>query len=347
MPRCLFPVSFLCVLGVLRGKTISVNTLKIFCDAKLGEAELKLLTDGVAPHTLIFPEKPAASVLAKSERDPAFAEADIALGQPGVSSVLGSEKLRWVHLTSAGYTRYDTPEFREAAVARGLRLTNSSTVYAQPCAEHVFSFMVAQARQLPVGLRTHSRSGTPEWNALRYSMVSLRGQNVVILGFGAIASRLIAMLRPFEMNIVALRRKARGDEGVPIVTMDALPAALSTADHVVNLLPANADSDHFINAGRLASLKPGAVLYNIGRGTTVDQPALTAALQSGHIAAAWLDVTDPEPLPPGHPLLSAPNCHLTPHVAGGYADETAALVRHFLGNFGRFLGGVELVDRIM
>lgn len=323
-----------------------MNTLKIFCDAKLGEAELRLLREGVGPHTLIFPERPAVSVLAKSERDPAFAEADVALGQPGVSSVLGSDKLRWVHLTSAGYTRYDTPEFREAAVARGLRLTNSSTVYAQPCAEHVFSFMVAQARQLPAALRTQTRDGSGDWKSLRYSMKPLRGQNVVILGFGAIASRLIAMLRPFEMNIVALRRKARGDEGVPIVTLEGLPAALSNADHVVNLLPANADSDRFVSAGRIASMKPGAVLYNIGRGTTVDQAALADALQSGHVGAAWLDVTDPEPLPAGHPLLSAPNCHLTPHVAGGHAGETAALVRHFLGNLGRFLGGVELVDRI-
>jgi phosphoglycerate dehydrogenase-like enzyme len=323
-----------------------MTPLKIFSDVHLSPSALQLLQEGVAPHQVIFPARPPASVLAKSEFDPAFLEADIAFGQPDLSSIAQSEKLRWVHLTSAGYTRYDTAEFRASAAARGLLVTNSSSVFAVPCAEHVFTFMLAQSRRLPLSLRSRFGSGDPEWYLLRNASTSLRGQNVLILGYGAIATKLIEMLRPFDAQIVALRRRARGDEAVPIATYEGLPEALANADHIVNILPANADSEGFISAERLASMKRGAVLYNIGRGTTVDQDALLAALRSGQLAAAWLDVTEPEPLPADHPLLAEPNCFITPHVAGGHADETETIVRHFLANFRRFVAETPLVDRI-
>jgi phosphoglycerate dehydrogenase-like enzyme len=94
-------------------------------------------------------------------------------------------------------------------------------------------------------------------------------------------------------------------------------------------------------------MKQGAVFHNIGRGTTVDQEALADALESGQLAAAWLDVTDPEPLADGHRLWSLENCFITPHTAGGHAFEAGSLVRHFLGNLRRFERGEQLVDQIM
>jgi phosphoglycerate dehydrogenase-like enzyme len=94
-------------------------------------------------------------------------------------------------------------------------------------------------------------------------------------------------------------------------------------------------------------IKPRAAFYNIGRGTTADQSALRDALRSGRIGAAWLDVTEPEPLPNDHPLRKEPNCFITPHIAGGHAGEAKTLVRHFLQNFERFLRGDPLLDRIM
>lgn len=321
--------------------------MKIFSDSKLTDAAAKLLVEGVAPHEVVLPRIPAASVLAESECDPAFADVEIAFGQPDIASIEQSERLRWVHLASAGFTRYDTAEFRALAAARGLIVTNSSAVYAEACAEHVFAFMLAQSRRLPLALATQTPSWTPEWFHLRTTSTLLHGQRVVILGFGSIAAHLVKLLAPFEMKITALRRKQRGDEGVAVVTPENLSTALSEADHVVNILPGNADSVHFIDATRLAEMKPGAVFYNIGRGTTVEQSALAQALRSGHLAAAWLDVTDPEPLPDGHMLLSAPNCFITPHTAGGQREESEALVRHFLANFRRYLDGTPLHDRIM
>lgn len=321
--------------------------LKIFRDPHLGETAARLLREGTAPHELIVPENRAASALAKPEPDPAFSLADIAFGQPDLEDIRGSGRLKWIHLSTAGFTRYDTPEFRALAAGRGLIVTNSSSVYAAACAEHVFAFMLAQARKLPRALRSRAANGSPEWLRIRGDSVSLHGQSVVILGFGGIASRLVKLLAPFEMKITAMRRHPRGDEGCPTVTADDLPAALATADHVINILPDNPASQNFIGAARLAQMKRGAVFHNIGRGSTVDQDALLDALRSGHLAAAWLDVTEPEPLPADHPLRGEPDCFITPHIAGGHANESDALVRHFLANFQRYLDGSPLLDRIM
>jgi phosphoglycerate dehydrogenase-like enzyme len=226
-------------------------------------------------------------------------------------------------------------------------VTNSATVYHEACAVHALSFILAQARQLPLALKTRTANGSPAWHALRGSSRTLRGENVLILGYGAIGRRLAELLRPLAMNVTAYRRKARGDEEVPVVTEGELARTLGNADHVVNILPESAETIHFCNRARFASFKPGAIFYNIGRGTTVDQWALLEALRSGLLSAAWLDVTEPEPLPENHPLWAELNCYLTPHVAGGQRDEAIALVRHFLGNLELFLQGAPLLDRVM
>jgi phosphoglycerate dehydrogenase-like enzyme len=321
--------------------------LKIYTDARLGPEAKQLLQEGVAPHQLVFPLKPGESVLQQSVAGPEFAGVDIAFGQPDVADIEDAPRLRWVHLTTAGYTRYDTPQFRAMATRSGIALSNSSTVYAESCAEHALAFMLAQARQLPQGLRTRCANGAPEWNRLRQESSRLTGQAVLILGYGVIGARLAELLAPFRMRITAMRRQPRGDEGMPTVTPDELPTAMAAADHVINILPENAASLRFINHQRISWMKPGAIFHNIGRGTTVDQRALADALHSGHLGAAWLDVTDPEPLPDDHPLWSAPNCHITPHTAGGHTNESLTLVRQFLENFRRFQSGEPLLDRIL
>src|SRR4051812_1405550 len=323
--------------------------MNIFCDYQFSPSAQKLLEQEAEMHrhTLLFARTLSTTNLVTGAGDPRLAEAEIAVGQPDVQAVLASEKLRWVHLTSAGYTRYDTAEFRAGAVAKGIVLTNSSGVYAEACAEHVFSFMLAQARQLPEALRTRTASGTPLYQRLRNSSSLLRQQRVIILGYGAIATHLAAMLEPFRCAVVAVRRTPRGDETVPVVTPDQLECELGVADHIVNILPENAQSKGFVSARLISQMKPGAIFYNIGRGGTVDQEALVEALRSRHLAAAWLDVTTPEPLPDGHPLLELPNCYITPHTAGGQANESEALAGHFLDNLRRFTAGAPLVDRIV
>jgi phosphoglycerate dehydrogenase-like enzyme len=134
---------------------------------------------------------------------------------------------------------------------------------------------------------------------------------------------------------------------VTIIPEEQLTAVLPEADHVVNVLPENASTINYVNARRLASFKPGAKFYNVGRGTTVDQTALLDALQSGRLGGAYLDVMDPEPLPPSHPLWTAPRCHITPHIAGGRLDQDEAIVRHFLANLAAFQRGEPMTDRVV
>ena len=280
-----------------------------------------------------------------------LAQADIAFGQPDPETVLTSARLRWVHLTSAGYTRYDRDDLRAALQKRGAVLTNSSHVYDEPCAQHALALMLGLARQLPQcrdDQRTDHAWHTGQRRADSFLLGP--GQTVLLLGYGAIARRIVQLLAPFGLNVVAVRRTPQGDENIPILADGdeaAVNDALAQADHVVNLLPESPGTRGYVSAARLACLKPGARFYNIGRGATVDQDALLAALESGQLASACLDVTDPEPLPPDHPLWTAPNCFLTPHSAGGHANEDERLVRHFLSNLAAFERGDPLADRII
>ena len=321
--------------------------MKIFTDLNTTPELLEYLREGIAPHELLRPAQSGGSVLADVPTDPVMQEADIVLGQPRVDAVLASPKLKWLQVSTAGFTRYDTADFRTAMKERGIPVTNSSHVYDDACAEHVFAFMLANARQLPRGLNTRCANGAPEWTALRRESRLLQGQSLLIIGYGAIAERLIELLAPFRMKITAMRRTRRGDEKVPIVTPDEVATELGEADHVINILPDNADSLRWFNAERFGQMKPGAIFHNIGRGTTVDQQALADALKSGHVGAAWLDVTDPEPLPDDHVLWTFGNCYITPHTAGGQFDEARVLIHHFIENFARYQAGEKLVNRVM
>jgi phosphoglycerate dehydrogenase-like enzyme len=149
------------------------------------------------------------------------------------------------------------------------------------------------------------------------------------------------------MTVLALRRQARSEQAVRIIAAENISSALAESDHVVNILPENDATLGYVNARRLACVKAGARFYNVGRGTTVDQTALLESLQSGRLNAAYLDVTDPEPLPPEHPLWTTPNCFITPHTAGGRHDQDEALVDHFLTNLAAFQAGLPLTDRVV
>lgn len=323
------------------------KSLRIYVDLGMDPGDRQLLVDGTKGHELVFPQVPVSSVLAKAERDPQFASVDVAFGQPDTQAIAEASMLRWVHVSSSGITRYDNPEFRALMAKRGIPVSNSASVYNESCAAHVLSFVLAQARGLPRALGSRAANGTLEWLELRGSSVPLRGQTALILGFGTIGKRLAEMLHPLGVQVIAHRRKPRGDEGLPVITDERLAETLATTDHVINILPDSEATRHFFNAERFAQIKSGAVFYNIGRGATVDQDALVNTLRSGRLKAAWLDVTDPEPLPDNHPLWGEFNCYITPHIAGGHVDETKTLIRHFLGNLERFVRGEALVDRVM
>ena len=297
--------------------------------------------------TLIQSARSTCSVLTPGGPDPDLARADIAYGQPDPDDAMRQPRLKWIAVSTAGYTRYDRDDFRADMRARGTLVTSASQVFANPCAEHLLAQMLALTRELPKYVL--NQAGPRAWNytAGRYTIDTLTGKTVLILGYGAIGKRLAELLAPFRARIIAVRRTPRGDEGVETVAETELPRVLPLADHVVNTLPDSPATRGRCGAALFAAMKRGAFFYNIGRGTTVNQDDLGAALKSGRVGGAYLDALDPEPLPPGHPLWTAPNCHLTPHLGGGHRTQDESLAGHFLENLRRFQRGEPLVDRIM
>ncbi|MBS0632756.1 MAG: D-2-hydroxyacid dehydrogenase [Verrucomicrobia bacterium] len=322
-------------------------SLTIWCNTKFNPAATKLLEEGTRAHRLVVSTMTSASVLVAGQTDPALLEAQVAFGQPDADDCLRHRGLKWVEVSSAGYTRYDRDDLREEFRGRGTALTNASGVFADPCAQHVLAQMLALGRQLPQSLRDQFTDRGWHYAERRYDSRLLTGQTVLLLGFGAIGRRLAELLAPFGVTLIAVRRQTRSERSVRIIPEEAVSSALAQADHIVNILPENDATRNYVNARRLACAKPGARFYNVGRGVTVDQGALLDALQSGRLGAAYLDVTDPEPLPPDHPLWTAPNCFITPHTGGGRHDQDEALVRHFLANLAAFEQGGELADRVV
>ncbi len=321
--------------------------LTIWCNSTFNEAATLRLKEGLGECTLVVSPHSSASVLVAGRSDASMAEADVAFGQPDVADCLKYTRLRWVEVSTAGYTRYDTDAFREAFRARGSILTSASAVFADSCAQHVLAMMLAHGRQLLPSYRDQLTDQSWHYAERRYASRRMTGATVLMLGYGAIGRRFAELLAPFGCTLYAVRRQARSELGVRIAAVEDLTRVLPLADHVVNILPDNEATRDFVNARRLSCLKPGAVFYNVGRGSTVDQRALADSLESGRLGAAYLDVTSPEPLPPGDRLWTAPNCYITPHTAGGRNDQDEALVEHFLTNLSAYTRGEPLVDRVI
>jgi phosphoglycerate dehydrogenase-like enzyme len=320
--------------------------LTIWTNAFLDPDARQQLLQATREHRLIAAPS-TDNVLAKGAPDPTMHDADVAFGQPDPEALVTCPQLRWVQISSAGYARYDTPAIRALVAAGKLQLTNSSWVYAEPCAQHALAFILANARQLHAAYDLQRTSHAWAHLELRARSRLLNRKTILLAGFGSIGARLAELLAPFGAAVYGLRRRRQSLANAELITVDELPATLATADHVVNLLPDDPSTRHFFNAARFEQFKPGAGYYEIGRGTTTDQDALLAALRSGRLAAAYLDVTEPEPLPPEHPLWSAPNCYITPHSSGGHADEPERLVEHFICNLRRFERQQPLENRIL
>jgi phosphoglycerate dehydrogenase-like enzyme len=325
-----------------------MKPLTIWTDFRLPSEAMSRLEAALGENRLILSKSLSGSNLVSGGADNSLADADIAFGQPNPQQVIELKNLRWVELTSAGYTPYDRDDLKSAMKSRGAILTNASGVFDDPCAQHALAMMLAMARRLPQCMENQLREH--HWKPIekvRPLNFLLTGQTALLVGFGAIGQRLAELLAPFKMNLIGFRRRVHGDESIRVATMEQIDEFLPMADHVVDLLPASKSTDCFFNADRFAKMKRSAIFYNIGRGTTVEQGILRLTLETGRIAAAYLDVTTPEPLPPHDALWSTPNCYITPHIAGGHFNEYERLVDHFVSNLRRFEQGKPLVDQII
>jgi phosphoglycerate dehydrogenase-like enzyme len=199
-------------------------------------------------------------------------------------------------------------------VPRGITLCNASGVHDVAVAEWVVLAILASNRRLPRLIDSQREGRWRRDDGVRGA--DLEGATVLILGYGSIGQAVEGRLRAFGVDVVRVARRER--EGVH--TLVDLPGLLPKADIVVVLLPLTTETRGLVDADVLALMPRGALLVNASRGGVVDTEALTAAVASGRIRAA-LDVTDPEPLPDGHPLWALPDVLITPHVAGDVAGE--------------------------
>jgi phosphoglycerate dehydrogenase-like enzyme len=236
-------------------------------------------------------------------------------------------RLRWLHASGAGIERYALAEI----AAHGVTMTNSSGVSAPNMAEHVLGMMIALTRRFPTLMRSQTAHRWRDDDTHR-EVGELQGQTVLVVGVGDIGQEVARRAAAFGMRVQGVRR--RGDLPLPdgfakVFGIAELTESLTDADHLVVTLPHTPQSRGLFNAAAFAAMKPGANIYNVGRGPVIDTDALIAALESGHLGGAGLDVTDPEPLPSESPLWEMENVLITAHTSGAtprYWDRQEALI---------------------
>ncbi|KAB1977976.1 2-hydroxyacid dehydrogenase [Streptomyces triticiradicis] len=215
-------------------------------------------------------------------------------------------------------------------VPAGVTLCNARGVHDTSTAEHAVTLLLAALRGIPELVRAQEEQ---RWAA--GFRPALADRTVLVLGYGAIGAAVEARLVPFECEVLRVARTARSAPRGPVHALAELPSLLPRADAVVLTLPLTEETRGLVDAGFLAGLGDGAVVVNVGRGAVVDTSALLAELRAGRLVAA-LDVTDPEPLPPGHALWTAPNTLISPHVAAttsAFRPRALALVRSQLARY--------------
>jgi phosphoglycerate dehydrogenase-like enzyme len=241
----------------------------------------------------------------------------------------------WVQLCAAGIDSW-----LEAGVLDRCRIwTAAKGIAAKPIAEHILCLMLAAARSLPDYLRADMWAERPSRR--------LAGTTVGIVGAGAIGGALIDLLEPFEVETIALTRTGRTVPGASrSIGAGCLDLVLADSDWVIVTAPATSQTRNLIDARALSLMRPRAWLVNVARGAIVNTDALVAALVDGRVGGAALDVTDPEPLPSGHPLWGLPNVIITPHVATTPAMHAKELCERVRENVRRFLSGQDLIGGV-
>jgi D-3-phosphoglycerate dehydrogenase len=270
-------------------------------------------------------------------------EADVFCGHPKVpvpwDEVVARGRLRWIQSSAAGLDHCLVPPVIES----GILVTSASGVLADQVAEHALALTLACTRRVPLFLAQQARR-----EFVRRPTRDLTGATVGIVGLGGNGRRLVEVLAPFRVRILATdwfpERRPAGVEflGPPA----ALPTLLEQADVLFLCPPLTAHTRGMIDAAAFARMKPGAILVNVARGPVVDEHALAAALASGRLDSAGLDVTPDEPPAPDSPLWSAPRLIITPHVGGQSAHRIDAMTDFFCDNLRRYLAGRPLVNLV-
>lgn len=239
-------------------------------------------------------------------------------------------RLRVVQTLTAGY------EHALPYLPEGVTLCNARGVHDASTAELALALMLASLRRIPEFVRGQERH---EWLHAQYP--ALADKRVLILGYGSIGAAIERRLLPFEATVTRVARRPRAEAGVHGIA--ELPQLLPVADVVVIVVPLTAETRGLVDADFLSRMKDGAVLVNVARGGIVDTDALLDAVHAGRIRAA-LDVTDPEPLPEGHPLWDEPGVLISPHVGGNTSAFLPRAQRLVREQVARYVNGQPLAN---
>lgn len=301
-----------------------------------------LINQALAAH----PIRPKVIAVPEDEPWRAAREADVLVVRPSLSWRAARQatspeiwpgRLRWVFSASAGVDFY--PDWLlDAPLVSCARGTASDEI-----ADYVIAAIFRQAKDFDAAT-VRDPAG---WKYLELGHV--KGSTIGILGLGAIGMAVARRAVALGAKVVAVRRSQASSLGIIGVEMrHRAEDVVRDADHVVLAVPATPQTRHLVGPDLLARMKRGAHLINVARGSIVDQTALLAALDSGRLGFATLDVTDPEPLPAGHPLYTHPRVRLTPHISSSYTVARSKLVEKIMGDISRFTRGeapTDLVDR--
>ncbi|REJ05701.1 hydroxyacid dehydrogenase [Microbacterium bovistercoris] len=254
------------------------------------------------------------------------------MGSAGALSALQGLDVGLVQSQSIGYDGV------AERLPTGMTFANAASVHEASTAELAVALMLVAQRQFPRFVRAQDRG---EWSPVFAE--SLADRRVLLVGFGGVGTGIARRLAPFEVEMTAVARSPRVEQvdgvgEVAVHGIDELPALLPDAEIVVLSLPGGDATHHLFDAGMLAHMADGALLVNVGRGPLIDPSALLAELQSGRLRAA-LDVFDPEPLPAGHPLWSAPGLVVSPHVGGASTAMNPRIARLVRAQIERMLAG--------
>ncbi len=305
--------------------------MQIFVNTSLNESLRQALKQQLpAGHSVFFKNE-----WSETEQAAAFQQSQVILGNPPVAWLAPAPPLlKYWQLDSAGFDGYKNLNLSNVAVC------NLADYFSIPCAETIVAGILAFYRGVDelTSLKAEKRwVGAP----IRFRLNLLTGKRVVILGAGSIGQAVKKMLSGFDCSIQMV---ARSHPSASIHSPEELLEILPQTDLVINCLPGTAKG--FFTAQMIDALPSTAVFANVGRGTTVDEPALIAALQQKRLVGAVLDVTEVEPLPTENPLWDMPNVILTQHTGGGQTSEDEGKIAFFVKNFQRFLNSQPLENQI-
>ena len=244
-------------------------------------------------------------------------------------------ELRFIGVLATGYNVVDV----NAARRRGIPVSNVPTYGTATVAQHVFALILELCHHVgrhADSVRAGDWGASPDFCYWKTPLLELEGRILGLVGRGRIARRVAEIARAFGLRVILASCSHPEGDGNELAPLDELFATADIVSLHCALTPA---STGLVNAARLARMKPGALLINTARGALIDEPALRTSLESGHLGGAALDVLSVEPPPSGHPLLSAPRCLITPHMAWSGLDARKRLMDTTAANVRAFLSG--------